>query len=295
MRYYLENNTLFIRGRFTAASTGISGGIRQVSTILNCTVPSGFDHGDPVRYLDRVISHSGMGPDYFGLMTAVEMRHLCVLKYDFVTVFLTAGVTGRTPAGPDTINIIVHSAQGMTDGAMLGGIITVTGAKAQALRNMGFGFAGTATDAVVIAHEGEVTHTYAGPVTGLGLRISAAVLQGIPEALKRHEGEVVRTAPSLFVYSRYGGEHWVEWEPGSCRYYPCHFPGQRCDFCYCPFYPCLDEELGQWVTGSHNGRVWNCSSCTLLHEPPVAGYLIENPEASLKELKSRKKGTVRIP
>jgi adenosylcobinamide hydrolase len=289
MRYYLDNNTLFIRGAFTAASTGIAGGIRQVSTILNHTVPSGYDHADPGRDLDLVVSRAGMGADYFGLMTAVDMHHLCVLQYDFVTVFLTAGVKNPNPAGPNTINIIVYSAQGMTDGAMLEGIVTVTGAKAQALRNMGLGFTGTTTDAVVIAHEGRVAHTYAGPLTGLGERISAAVLHGIPEALKRHEGEVVRAAPSLFVYSRYGGEHWVEWEPEACRYYPCHFPGQRCDFCYCPFYPCLDEDLGQWVTGSHNGPVWNCSSCTLLHEPAIADYLKENPEASLKELKSRKK------
>jgi adenosylcobinamide hydrolase len=288
MRYYLENNTLFIRGRFTAASTGVAGGIRQVSTVLNRCVPTGLDLDDPVRYLDLIISRSGMGPDYFGLMTAVEMRHLCVLQYDFVTVFITAGMNGGTSAGLHTINIIVHSAQGMTDGAMLGGIITVTGAKAQALRDMGFSCTGTATDAVVIAHEGPVAHTFAGPLTGLGQRISAAVLHGIPEALKRHEGEIAREAHSLFVYSRFGGEHWVEWEPGSCRYYPCHFPGQRCDFCYCPFYPCLDEDLGQWVTGSQNRQVWNCSTCTLLHEPAVAGYLKENPEASLKELKSRK-------
>jgi adenosylcobinamide hydrolase len=288
MRYYLDNNTLFIRGRFTAASTGIAGGIRQVSTVLNRCVPDGDYHDNPVRHLDQVISRAGMGPDYFGLMTAVEMRHLCVLQYDFVTVFITAGVRSETSAGPNAINIIVHSAQGLTDGAMLEGIITVTGAKGQVLRNMGFGFTGTATDAVVIAHEGQVVHTCAGPLTGPGQRISGAVLHGIPEALKRCNGEIVRAAPSLFVYSRYGGEHWVEWEPDACRYYPCHFAGQRCDFCYCPFYPCLDEDLGQWVTGSRNGPVWNCSSCTLLHEPVVAGYLKENPEASLKELKSRK-------
>jgi adenosylcobinamide hydrolase len=288
MRYYLENNTLFIRGRFTAASSGVAGGIGQVSTVLNHCVPSGFDNDDPVRYLDRVVSRSGIGPDYFGLMTSVEMRHLCVLQYDFVTVFITARVNDGISDGADTINILVHSAEGMTDGAMLGGIITVTGAKAQALSELGYSCTGTATDAVVIAHEGRVVHTGAGPLTRPGQRISAAVLRGIPEALKRHTGEIERDAPSLFVYSRFGGEHWVEWEPRSCRYYPCHFPGQRCDFCYCPFYPCLDEGLGQWVTGSHNRPVWNCSSCTLLHEPGGAEYLKENPEASLKELKMRK-------
>ncbi|MDP6613031.1 MAG: cysteine-rich small domain-containing protein, partial [Candidatus Hydrothermarchaeota archaeon] len=23
-----------------------------------------------------------------------------------------------------------------------------------------------------------------------------------------------------------------------CEYYPCHFQGQDCTWCFCPFYPC---------------------------------------------------------
>lgn len=289
MRYYLDHNTLFIRGRFTAASTGIAGGIRQVSTVVNTTVPPGYHPDDPGRDLGLIIRRAGMGPDYFGLMTAVEMNQLCVLQYDYVTVFLTAGIDGNPEEGPGTINCIVHSSQGMTDGAMLDAIVTVTGAKAAALQELGLAVTGTPTDAVVIAHEGPVMHTYAGPLTAIGQRIAGAIRHGIPEALKRHEGTLVRTSPSFFIYSRYQGEHWVGWEPAGCHYYPCHFPGQRCDFCYCPFYPCLDEALGQWVNGSHNGPVWNCSTCTLLHEPDIADHLMKNPEASLNELKSLKK------
>ncbi|MDD1719319.1 MAG: cysteine-rich small domain-containing protein, partial [Methanoregulaceae archaeon] len=90
----------------------------------------------------------------------------------------------------------------------------------------------------------------------------------------------------------FGGEHWVEWNPEGCPYYPCHFEGQRCDYCYCPFYPCREEDLGQWVEGSGGGQVWNCSRCTLLHEPEVASYLKRNPEAALGELRAvRKKRT----
>ena len=29
-----------------------------------------------------------------------------------------------------------------------------------------------------------------------------------------------------------------------CEFYPCHFEGQYCDFCYCPFYPCGDSSTG---------------------------------------------------
>jgi adenosylcobinamide hydrolase len=289
MRYYLDNNTLFIRGLFTGASTGISGGIRKVSTVVSRTVPADYDHADPVRDLDRIVSRAGMGPDYFGLMTAVEMRHLCVLQYDFITVFVTAGVSNPNPAGSQTINITIYSGEGMTEGAMLELIIVATEAKTHALQEMGYSFTGTTTDAVVVVQEGEVTHTYAGTVTEPGRRVYSAVLYGVPEAIKRHEGTILRDSPTLFVYSRYRGDHWVEWLPEACPYYPCHFPGQRCDFCYCPFYPCMDETLGQMVIGSRNGPVWNCSSCTLLHEPEIADYLKQNPEASLKELKSRKK------
>nr|WP_269850484.1 cysteine-rich small domain-containing protein [Methanosarcina horonobensis] len=28
----------------------------------------------------------------------------------------------------------------------------------------------------------------------------------------------------------------------TCEYYPCHFEGQNCTFCFCPFYPCENEK-----------------------------------------------------
>jgi adenosylcobinamide hydrolase len=116
------------------------------------------------------------------------------------------------------------------------------------------------------------------------------VFYGVPEALKRASGIEKRDAPSFFIFSRYGGDHWVEWRPLHCAYYPCHFQGQRCDFCYCPFYPCGDVSLGQQVlSSSKDGMVWNCADCVLLHEPEIADYLVKHPEASLRELKAQKK------
>jgi adenosylcobinamide hydrolase len=133
-------------------------------------------------------------------------------------------------------------------------------------------------------------HASGGPLTEPGRRIREAVLHGIPEALKRSAGIEERDAPSFFIFSRYGGDHWVEWRPENCAYYPCHFGGQRCDFCYCPFYPCGDEALGRQVaSSSKDGTVWNCADCVLLHEPEVADYLLKHPEASLRELKALKK------
>ena len=55
MRYHYTDNTLFIRGRFHAASSGINGGIADVSTILNHTVPIDFSHDEPLGYVNELL------------------------------------------------------------------------------------------------------------------------------------------------------------------------------------------------------------------------------------------------
>jgi adenosylcobinamide hydrolase len=285
MRYFFRGKTLFLRGDFRAASTGVNGGLRQVSTILNHTVGEAFDHTEPLRPLEDLVAGMGFPRDFFGLLTAVDIRTSCVLHYDWITLFVTAGITHPNPEPGRTINIIVHSAEGFTDGALLETLLTATMAKADALRALGHPFSGTITDAVAAASEGPARHRYAGTATEAGRRIYLAAFHGVQEALARHEGRVERRAPSMFVFSRYGGDHWIEWSPEGCPYYPCHFEGQRCDYCYCPLYPCLDPGLGQWAESRNGGRVWNCSGCTLLHAPKVADYLKKNPEAGLAELK----------
>jgi adenosylcobinamide hydrolase len=285
MRYYLNPHTLFVRGAFRAASTGVSGGIRSVFTLLNHTVPAGWSHDEPEKDLELVIAGAGIGNEYFGLLTAVPVQRTCVLQYDFVTVFVTAGIHDGPSETAGTINIIVTSSEGMEDAALLETIMVATEAKAGALIAAGHTTTGTPTDAVIVACESAVTHQYAGRQTEIGRRVYEAVKRGIPEALARTAGSRGASAtPAFFVFSRFKGEHWVEWTPDNCQYYPCHFPGQRCDFCYCPYYPCLDKGLGQWTTGSNGGRVWNCAGCTLLHEPRVAEYLRRYPESSREEL-----------
>jgi adenosylcobinamide hydrolase len=285
MRYFFREGTLFLRGDFRAASTGVNGGLRRVTTILNHTVDEDFDHRDPLRPMEVLMAGMGFSPDFFGLLTAVEMRNTCILQHGFITLFVTAGIRNPNPEGAGTINIIVHSAEGLTDGALLEALTTATMAKADALRALGHSFSGTVTDAVAAACEGQVCHEYAGTKTEAGKRIYQATHRGVQESLARYEGRVRRKTPSLFVFSRYSGDHWVEWSPEECPYYPCHFEGQRCDFCYCPLYPCLDPGLGQWMESKNGGRVWNCTGCTLLHTPEVAEYLKRNPEATLRELK----------
>jgi adenosylcobinamide hydrolase len=285
MRYFIRDSTLFLRGEFSAASSGVDGGMRSVPTIFNHTVPLDFSE-DPHRYMERIVAQEGYADSFFGLLTAVEMRNLCILQYDFITAFVTAGVGKEQESRTHTINIIVFSAEGLAPGALLESMIVATEAKVKALQESGYPLTGTGTDAVVVGGEGEIRHIHAGTLTEPGRRIYAAVREGVTEALKRHRGDIKSENPSFFILSRYGGEHWAEWRPDVCPYYPCHFEGQRCDFCYCPFYPCLEVGLGSWVESSSGGEVWSCSNCRLLHEPEIADYLNKYPEAPLCELRA---------
>jgi adenosylcobinamide hydrolase len=296
MRYFLDRNTLFIGGSFRAASTGIAGGIRSVTTLFNHTVSADGCHEDPERELGLVAAAAGIGPDWFGLQTAIPVQQSCVLQYDFITVFVTAGIRREPSSTAGTISIVVTSSEGMEDAALLETIMVATEAKAEALLSLDLPASGTPTDAVMTACEGEMQHRFAGRLTGAGIRVREAVLHGIPEALGRHDAGCSSDRPAFFVFSRLQGGHWFEWKPGTeCPYYPCHFPGQACDFCYCPFYPCRDERLGQWVESSNGGRVWNCAGCTLLHEPAVAAYYKKFPLASREELMRRSGKRTELP
>ncbi|RJS74865.1 hypothetical protein CW714_00985 [Methanophagales archaeon] len=60
----------------------------------------------------------------------------------------------------------------------------------------------------------------------------------------------------------------------TCDYYPCHFRGQDCTWCFCPFYPCEDEQTGgEWVLKKDGGRIWSCSYCFWIHKSEVAKEL----------------------
>jgi len=56
-----------------------------------------------------------------------------------------------------------------------------------------------------------------------------------------------------------------------CEYYPCHFEGQDCTFCFCPFYPCGDVRTGgELIRKSTGGTVWSCAGCNLIHRGDIA-------------------------
>ena len=56
-----------------------------------------------------------------------------------------------------------------------------------------------------------------------------------------------------------------------CEYFPCHFEGQDCTFCFCPFYPCEDTRTGgKLIPKSTGGTVWSCIDCRLIHDEKIA-------------------------
>jgi adenosylcobinamide hydrolase len=281
MKYYIRNDTLFIRGSFSAASTGPCGGLRPVSTVLiSSRGQSLIPVGDTCREITLHVAREGLPGDFFGLVAGNDIRRLCILQYDYITVFILA--SSGNEIQPDHITIVAFCGEGIAENALLQMIVTVTSAKARALIDAGLPFPAASDDHVIVAGEGVPAHQEAGLQSEAGWRVSECVLFGLPHALAQKDNG---TGPALYVYSRLGGGHFVLWRPEECPYYPCHFPGQRCDYCYCPFYPCRDVTLGHWVNGSHGGTVWNCRRCTLLHTPQHADYLRRHPEASLDELK----------
>ena len=80
-----------------------------------------------------------------------------------------------------------------------------------------------------------------------------------------------------------------------CEYYPCHWDGQYCDFCYCPFYPCGDSSTGgEWIKGKN---VWNCKECTWPHQKEVVNCIrgpIEEVLEEVDDLKAKKKTLLKL-
>ncbi len=181
MRYWVEDETLIIEGDFEAVSTGLLGGWKKVKHIFNHTVRDEFSLERPVEYLKHIADKYSL-KDYFGLLTAVPMKNLCIGRTEEVTVFTTAGFTNPNEK-IGTINIIILINADVSDGAMLNAIITATEAKSASLFEMGYSFTGTNTDAVVVARSRGKYYEYAGPASYIGKQIWRAVRETVKEGV----------------------------------------------------------------------------------------------------------------
>jgi adenosylcobinamide hydrolase len=192
MKYQIKDNTLVIEGDFEALSSGLKGGRGCAKYLFNHAVQQDFDHYEPLEYLENLIGSLGISHPYSGLLTAVGMDNLFVIKDDYLTTFVTAGITH--PSGfrvnrVGTINIILVIDGNLSEGAMVGAVITATEAKGLALMEMGYDFLGTTTDAVIVAYQkgpGPCIE-YAGSYTEFGEKITGTVVKGVKEGLRKTE------------------------------------------------------------------------------------------------------------
>jgi len=194
MIHYIKDSTLIIEGEFEAISSGINGGRGHVDRLFNHQVQPGFNHFEPAQYLNRLADSLQLQRPYFGLLTAVNMDDLCVSTDDYLTTFVTAGITH--PSGfrvkdseAGTINIILVVNGTLSEGAMAGAIITATEAKGLALIEMGYDFLGTTTDAVIVAYRKHSSPyiEYAGSYTEFGEKITGTVVRCVEEGIRKSE------------------------------------------------------------------------------------------------------------
>ncbi|HMK46957.1 MAG TPA: adenosylcobinamide amidohydrolase [Methanocella sp.] len=300
VRYYVKDNTLVIKGNFDGISTGINGGREKVRSAINHEVGKDFNHPHPTQYMNEIADALNADRPYFGFMTAVHMKNLCIVRDPLLTAFITAGISNpcHDPGVPGTINILIIVHGRMEEGALAGAIITATEAKTKALFEMGFDFTGTTTDAVAVLTEPRETgiaepptYEYSGTCTEIGRSIYRCVKKGVIEGIKRqHRIDGINHKSRLFVLAEgKDGQYWIEYpseKNGPCPYYPCHVKGQICTHCFCPLYPCEDKGLGEWVMTGKGYPVWGCKDCMLLHHREAVEYLAKHPESDVKEIKA---------
>lgn len=195
MQYYIKDQTLIIKGDFEAVSTGLNGGRARVNYLFNKQVPRTFNPPSPQEFIKEEAMKIGIETANFGLLTAVNMEYLQVIEDDYLTTFITAGVSNGSEfrAKIGTINIILVSEARLSETALLGAIITATEAKGLALLEKGYTFLGTNTDAVIVAYETDLDPgqkneknqeiPYAGSSTEFGKKITEAVIKGVKVGL----------------------------------------------------------------------------------------------------------------
>ncbi len=169
--------------------------------------------------MEKTIAESlGVDPSEITITgTAVDMDNAVVSTQTFgplvVAVLTSAGAKSNAlragtdegklvaDAKPGTINIIVLTNAGMTDGALANSIITVTEAKTAALQDLNVPSSftpeaqatGTGTDTViVVSGTGDPKVEYAGGHSKIGELIAKGVYESVVDALGRQDGTVMK-------------------------------------------------------------------------------------------------------
>jgi adenosylcobinamide hydrolase len=185
------------------SSAPLGGGLGWREWVLNAQVPDNYNCDDPQSHLRTLTSEAGLAGPGVGMMTAVDVRKVSVVRQENIYVGATVGVAGpqwaavdetsfgsrspEHPAAVGTINMVIVLPERLSDGALVNAVGTATEAKTQALWDAGIGGTGTATDALCILCPIEgAPHPYGGPRSTWGSRLARvvrrAVLSGCPPA-----------------------------------------------------------------------------------------------------------------
>jgi adenosylcobinamide hydrolase len=218
-RFYVKDDTLVVdlgATRRVLSSAPRLGGWVMARSIINHQVPDHFvcdgetsrgdsrRWGDPSRYLSLVAESLGAPRPCVGLMTAVLMQRLIVLREQWDTLwvegFFTVGVTNAVRAGEPgvqtrassagTINMILVTNAALAASAMVTLVQVATESKTATLLAHNIpshsgrpGATGTGTDVVVVASGGEVRLRYGGTHTKIGELVGRLVTRGLDMGL----------------------------------------------------------------------------------------------------------------
>jgi adenosylcobinamide hydrolase len=183
------------------SSALMNGGETVTDTFLFMQVPKGYDNRDPLSEITEVAKALGLPDSTVGFMTAAKVDKVFQARHGGyngaqATAAVTAGVCNAVTAGEliedieailrprvGTINIVAISNSSLSKKAMVNAVMTVTEAKAAALRDVGIEGTGTTSDSMaIVCPEGE-GEEYCGTATDIGIALARAVRTAVADSI----------------------------------------------------------------------------------------------------------------
>jgi adenosylcobinamide amidohydrolase len=179
-----------------AISSGpLGGGLGVRHWALNATVPMSYRRPDPDVHLAELADRLDLRGPGIGLLTGVDVAEVVTATDGGVRVWATVGLgtpiwaavpadgdPESTPARPavGTVNIVARLPVRLGEAALVNAVMTITEAKAQALRELGLPATGTPTDAVaVLCPPDGPAEPYGGPRSRWGAPLARAARQAV--------------------------------------------------------------------------------------------------------------------
>ena len=175
------------------SSAVLGGGIGPCGWVVNASVPMSYDRDDPADHLTGIAAGLGLSGPGIGLLTGVNVAEVVATGDGGVRLWATVGLgvpiraaapTVEAVPQVGTINVVAWVPVRLSAGALVNAVATITEAKAQAIRDLGWDATGTPTDAVSVLCPTETpseTHdaAYGGPRSTWGARLARAAYQAV--------------------------------------------------------------------------------------------------------------------